>query len=266
MMKPEEIKEALGEFYIDVNEEKNKKIYVEIINKFINLQPHFKPPLKNKNNLKNKIKLFCKNNDLHLLDTFYFTHSVPFQIKGGENTFFLCVDNDNIKHIYTIRGMWAEVRELNDRLGINTLINFYNAFVYNVVSPSKIMRDIKEVKMGIKNFKYPTNVCIKNIDKDYLTIHLINKLSFDDNKTLSIKCKTIEIDNRNCHIILNIDRDVNYNITSFDTMAKFFNKDNFITNENIDDLIKKHYELKLKKINEDINRTINHIHEIFNKN
>ena len=188
MMKPEEIKEALGEFYIDINEEKNKKIYVEVINKFINLRPYFKPPLKNKNNIKNKIRLFCKNNDLHLLDTFYFTHNVPFQIKGGENTFFLCVDNDNIKHIYTIRGMWSDVKELNDRLGLNTLINFYNAFVYNVVSPSKIMRDIKEIKMGIKNFKYPTNVCIKNIDRDYLSIYLINKISFDDdNKTLSIK-------------------------------------------------------------------------------
>ena len=56
MMKPEEIKEALGEFYIDINEEKNKKIYVEVINKFINLRPYFKPPLKNKNNIKNKIR------------------------------------------------------------------------------------------------------------------------------------------------------------------------------------------------------------------
>ena len=267
MMKPEEIKEALGEFYIDINEEKNKKIYVEIINKFINLRPYFKPPLKNKNNIKNKIRLFCKNNELHLLDTFYFTHNVPFQIKGGENTFFLCVDNDNIKHIYTIRGMWSDVKELNDRLGLNTLINFYNAFVYNVVSPSKIMRDIKEIKMGIKNFKYPTNVCIKNIDRDYLSIYLINKISFDDdNKTLSIKCKTIEIDNRNCHLVLNINRDVNYNITSFPTMIKFFDKNNFVNSEKIDDLIKEHYEIKFKKINAEMIKNINSINDIFNKN
>ena len=54
-------KELLGEFFINVGTEKNRTLLVELINKFINLYPKFKPLAEN-DKCRSYFKNYCKKN------------------------------------------------------------------------------------------------------------------------------------------------------------------------------------------------------------
>lgn len=95
-------KELLGEFFINVGTEKNRSLLVELINKFINLQPKFKPLAEN-DIYRSYFNNYCKKHGLKLLDNYYFINNPSYSIKGGNNDICICVDENNIKHVIVKR-------------------------------------------------------------------------------------------------------------------------------------------------------------------
>lgn len=77
-------KELLGEFFINVGTEKNRTLLVELINKFINLYPKFKPLAEN-DRCRSYFINYCKKNNLKLLDDYYFINNPSYNIKGGNH-------------------------------------------------------------------------------------------------------------------------------------------------------------------------------------
>lgn len=163
MISDEKRKELLGEFYIDVAKEKRKSKFIEVINKFINNDGNkFLPFNSNLKNSNYPLASFLKAyKNLKLLDLKSLTFDYHPKIKDGEmyctNDVFIAYDeNDKKKKIYVRRGSYSSYYELGTNLGISTLRNIYEMFVYNVISYKHLFRRKKEL------YKLYTNLINEN--------------------------------------------------------------------------------------------------------
>lgn len=183
-----------------------------------------------------------------MLDSFYFVNNPSSQINCGGNTFCICVDENNVKHILVCRGRYATPKELDNKLSLTTIINFYLAFVANVVYPTKILRDLKEINMSINNFKFPRNVLIKRGDKT--NVYVVNGLNYDKNRRiLTYRCKNISFGIDGTLFSDNLDSVKTYQLTNINEIVNFLDIKNSITDTELNDFIIQNCEKKIQSIN-----------------
>ena len=253
-------KELLGNFFINVGTEKDRSLLVELINKFINLYPKFKPLAEN-DKYRSYFMNYCKKNDLKLLDGYYFINNPSYNIKGGNNDICICVDGNNIKHVIVKRGYYdCDIKEINNKLGVNTLRDIYTAMVLRIKNPLLIYRRLKDIKSKMNIFKEGDvlNYSYKNNSNKHIVI--LSKLEFNEKlkkmfyfgKVFEIKCDDI---------FHNMNRTNGYMLTTLDEMEKFLNVSNIISKQEASKIIEEVYDNKINKILETRESMINSIND-----
>lgn len=253
-------KELLGEFFINVDTEKNRSLLVELINKFINLHPKFKP-LAGNDIYRSYFMNYCKKHGLKLLDDYYFIKNPSYNIKGGNNDICICIDEKNIKHVIVKRGYYdLDIKEINNKLGVNTLRDIYTSMVMNIKNPLLIYRRLKDIRSKMNIFKEGDILhynCKNNLTKH---IVILTKLDFNEKskkmfyfgKVFEIKCDDI---------FHNMNRTNGYMLTTLDEMEKFLNISNIISKQEASKIIEEVYDNKINKILEIRESMINSIND-----
>ncbi len=160
------LKKVLGEYYIDVNVETRKEHYVQTIINFINqdlfkaiVKKEFLPQPLSKNQsygIKSKhIFMKGKNSTLcNLIDKYDFS-------------FRYYVNTDTI--VLLVSTKYSNLNPISTRFSLSTLKDFYECFVYNVLSPKLYIREQKEIEKTLQHFK--------DIPKN-LYFHVTNNVSY----------------------------------------------------------------------------------------
>lgn len=253
-------KELLGEFFINVDAEKNRSLLVELINKFINLHPKFKPLAKN-DIYRSYFITYCKKNGLKLLDDYYFINNPSYNIKGGNNDICICVDENNIKHVIVKRGFYdCDIKEINNKLSVKTLKDIYTSMVMNIKNPLLIYRRIKDIRSKMNIFKEGDilNYSYKNNSNKHIVI--LSKLEFNEKlKKMFYFGKVFEIKHND--IFHNTNQTNRYMLTTLDEMEKFLNISNIISKQEASKIIEEVFDNKINKILETRESMINNFND-----
>lgn len=253
-------KELLGDFFINVGTEKNRTLLVELINKFINLYPKFKP-LAEKDRCRSYFINYCKKNSLKLLDDYYFINNPSYNIKGGNNDICICVDEHNIKHVIVKRGYYdLDIKEINNKLGVNTLRDIYTSMVMNIKNPLLIYRRLKDIRSKMNIFK--EGDILHYSYKNNLNKHIVilSKLEFNEkSKKMFYFGKVFEIKHND--IFHNANQTNGFMLTTLDEMEKFLNISNIIPKQEASKIIEEVYDNKINKILETRESMINIIND-----
>lgn len=147
----ENVKRVLGDFYLDIEQEKDKKKIVEVINNFIN-QKQFHKLVNNKKCIKRS------DNCLQLpIDAFITYPNITMSQWMCNNYQYCFIYEKTTKKIYfciTTSYHHPNIGDsLTERFGIAALRRFYICIVRNNVSIALKLRYIKEINNKCKNLK-----------------------------------------------------------------------------------------------------------------
>ena len=186
MFNDEQKKKILGEFYIDVKTERNKTVYFNIINKFINSDNSFMPYLdklrKRQYYNSNTLKWIDNKPNLKLLDIYMLSLEIDPHLKDGfcyaTNDCFVCYDTElEKKVIYVRRGGYGQIKEMQTTLGFSTLQRLYNMFVYDVLSYKILNRRKKQIYHNFHNL-FNKDVLYSDIKNNrYLKYNMIRDIN-----------------------------------------------------------------------------------------
>lgn len=242
----EKRKKLLGDFYLALNTPHTKEEYISKINGFINQLPNFKPYAKC-NYICSVLRSYERNNNVKFLDLYYFINeNMPYELKGGNNSIGICVDENNVKHIVLKRSIYS-ANELSKSHSINTIKMVYKVFVYDMITPTAVIRDLKEVKSDLANVEYPF-ITVTNINSTKKTISIINKMKFNDEiKSLNYNANLIYLDLINGKVTYDF-RDSTYSAHGLNNIKLLFNRDNHITMNELNEQINEMHQLYIKTI------------------
>lgn len=257
-------KELLGEYYVDYQLTKDKNLLIDIINRFINKNPNFKPIT---NDRTSEIYNFTITHGLKFIDKYFFSRNVPYQIHGGYNTFAICLDENNVKHVILKRGIYNAPKQMNNRLSLETIRNLYKCLVYDVIDQTKIYRELKEVKTLINNFKSNTPLIVKNKVNSYSHCYQIIKDIRYEETTKYIKIVSLKITIRDNDGSIVYDKQfLNSAHNNIQSVTQLLHCDNIITKEMLYEDIIKATKVRISKIEEDTNNILELINNKININ
>ena len=242
----EKRKKLLGDFYLPLNSPHTKEEYISKINGFINQLPNFKPYAK-RNHLCSVFRAYEKNNNVKFLDLYYFMNeSMPYELRGGNNSVGICVDENNVKHIILKRSIYT-ANELSKNHSINTIKMVYKVFVYNMVTPTAVIRDLKEVKSDLANVEYPL-ITVSENNSVKRTISVINRMNFNDEfKSMNYNANVIYFDLINGKVTYDFS-DSAYSAYGLNNIKLLFDRDNHITMNELNEQINEMHQLHIKNI------------------
>lgn len=157
---------------------KTKNEIINEINKFINTLKDYKP-LKTKPLPNNAFYKYCQSNDLVLLNDKYFAYTINDTLRNKTCDIAIACDVTNKKKILTIRNN-GRVKEMDNKLSFDTLIEIYNAFVRDIISHQRIIREIKTIEDACDLLKNQEIVILDNPSGNNLFyIDKISNIKFD---------------------------------------------------------------------------------------
>ena len=238
----EKREELLGEFYLPLNERHTKEEYIDKINGFINLLPNFKPIIEYPSS--SIFKMYAKENNVQFLDLFYFVNShIPYELKGGNYNLGICVDENNIKHIILKRSTYT-VNEMSKSLSLGTIKMLYKLFVYDMATPTCVIRGIKEVESNVANVKLPLITSKINEINQKESIFCVKEIFFDKkSRMLRYKCCSLNLDLISGMVNYNFSNGYN-SVYTVDSMLGLF--ENNITMDYVNKRIEEMHELNIK--------------------
>jgi hypothetical protein len=190
-----------------------------------------------------------------LVDSFY-----P-DIRSVIKTLQTCVDENNVKHVIVKRGYYdLDIKEINNKLGVNTLRDIYTAMVLRIKNPLLIYRRIKDIRSKMNIFKEGDvlNYSYKNNSNKHIVI--LSKLEFNEKlKKMFYFGKVFEI--KYDEIFHNTNRTNGYMLTTLDEMEKFLNISNIISKQEANKIIEEVYDNKINKILKTKESMINSIND-----
>ena len=149
------VKRVLGEYYIDIDQETNKKRIVDAINNFIN-QKQFHNVISNEKNL---VKQASISHIIQLPNNIFinFPSNSCLQWMSSNYNYRFLYDTFTKKIFFCVTTSYHNASiydSLNERFGLATLRKFYKYIVLNNVSISLKTRYIKEINKKCEELKY----------------------------------------------------------------------------------------------------------------
>ena len=248
--------EILGEYFIPPTC-KDKQLYIDTINKFINSVPNFKPIVKNNNMAFSKMLFYAESNNYKLLDIRMLTNNLSSDLKGGYwngKSIEVMVDKNNVKHIILIRTLNGKPKEMSVSLSLNTLVSIYNGFVLNMETPTKNLRLLKEAKNFFDNIEYPHYIQRESSFSN-LKYEFVKEVKVDI-RDCSLKLRYDLISINKSSLLCEVNRDRWINRNDFASISNLMKNHKLIDNETIKKDVSKLFETRQQEIENDRIRTM----------
>lgn len=152
-----------------------------------------------------------------------------------------------------------DIKEINNKLGVNTLRDIYTAMVINIKNPLLVYRRLKDIRSKMNIFKEGDILhynCKNNLTKH---IVILTKLEFNEKlKKMFYFGKVFEIKNND--VFHNPSRTYHM-LTTLDEMENFLNISNIIPKQEANKIIEEVYDIKINKILETRDFMVNIIND-----
>ena len=258
-----EKEKQLGEFYLS-GSVTDKNLYINTINRFINLMPSFKPLKNDSGGIDSRLEKYIVENNLKLLKTNFFAKNIPSSLR--DNSYFgnrieIAIDENNVKHIIVCRDGSREAKEISNKLGIGTIKQIYQYFVYAVGEPNSIIRELKEIKGFFESITYPYLVKTQTRNGDVSVFVFYNGYFNIEEKILNYTYSNYILTN-NGDAYSNFKKQKSQYTNLQYIKDVYMKKENMITKDDFDKMIDESFEKKIKNIEKQYNLILSEIEEI----
>lgn len=260
----EDLKNALGEWYLDLSEPSKitKEMYINAINGFLNANP-CKVLVPEKENIRTytfsyALKDYVKIHKLRVFYPFFFSPRISSSLTKWPKTIHICMKENGEKvflfETFQGYGTRASIRELGLWCDRTTLSVVYYSFVVNPIVYPSFLRQVKEIRSTLNSSLV---TYLKTKDK----VIALSKPKVDLHKSVieftsqSLSLKTFKIVR---------DRQRYLTMPLLDNLVKWWNTHEIITEVQAKEILAKAKEEKMEKVLSDFNRSVSVADTLFN--